>query len=188
MKFPLLIVVATLAFASCATVSVRTEHDPRTSLTNYRTYAWAPRPKHGIQPSPGIRAQIESSLDQGLAAKGYTKSANPDFYIVYHITRTEQVQVSQYTDWGYTGRGYHGGYSYRASGYYSLWPNYPISYAQVTRYTEGTLIVDFVDAKTTTSIWRGTATGTVGSAQSNQRKIDEAIRKMLESIPSRKGG
>ncbi len=120
-------------------------------------------------------------LDQGLAAKGYTKSARPDFYIVYHITRSEQVQVSQYTDWGYGGA-----YSYRyGRGHYSLWPNYPISYAQVTRYTEGTLIVDFVDAKTSTSIWRGTATGTVGNAQSNQRKIEEAIRKMLESIPPR---
>jgi hypothetical protein len=115
-------------------------------------------------------------------AKGYSKSAKPDFYIVYHVTRSERVQVSQYTDWGYSG------YSYRyGRGYYHLWPSYPISYAQVTRYTEGTLIVDFVDAKTTTSIWRGTATGTVGSAQSNQQKIAEAIRKMLESIPARRG-
>jgi len=69
-------------------------------LAKYRTYAWAPRPKSGIQPGPGVRAQIESLIDQGLAAKGYTKSAHPDFYIVYHITRSEQVQVSQYTDWG----------------------------------------------------------------------------------------
>jgi len=116
-----------------------------------------------------------------LAAKGYTKSAHPDFYIVYHITRSEQVQVNQYTDWGYGG-----GYSYRCGrGHYSPWPNYPLSYAQVTRYTEGTLIVDFVDAKTSTSIWRGTATGTVGSAQSNQQKIQEAIQKMLETVPPR---
>ena len=97
---PLLIVLAALAFANCSTVSVRTEHDPRTNLAKYRTYAWAPRPKSGIQPGPGVRAQIESLIDQGLAAKGYTKSAHPDFYIVYHITRSEQVQVSQYTDWG----------------------------------------------------------------------------------------
>src|SRR6202035_4206651 len=135
---PLLIVLAALAFANCSTVSVRTEHDPRTNLAKYRTYAWAPRPKSGIQPGPAVRAQIESLLGQGLAAKGYTKSAHPDFYIVYHITRSEQVRVSQYTDWGYRG-----GYSYgHGRGYYHLWPSYPISYAQVTRYTEGTLIVD----------------------------------------------
>lgn len=53
------------------------------------------------------------------------------------------------------------------------------------RYTEGTLIVDFVDAKTSTSIWRGTARGTIGSAQRNQQKIQEAIRKMLATIPPR---
>jgi hypothetical protein len=55
----------------------------------------------------------------------------------------------------------------------------------VIRYTEGTLIVDFVDAKTSTSIWRGTATGTIGSAQRNQQKIQETIRKMLATIPPR---
>jgi hypothetical protein len=182
----LIIVLATLVLASCSTVSVRTERDPRTNLAKYRTYAWAPRPKSGLQPSPGVRAQIESLVDQGLAAKGYSKSAKPDFYIVYHVTRSERVQVHEYTDWGYAG-----GYGYRygpyryGHGYYHLWPSYPISYAQVTSYTEGTLIVDFVDAKSATSIWRGTATGTVGSAQSNQRKIEEAIRKMLESIPPR---
>src|SRR5258707_2126173 len=174
-----LVLLAALVFASCSSVSVRTEHDPRTNFAKSRTYAWAPRPKSGMQPGLGVRAQIESSIDQGLAAKGYTKSAHPDFYIVYHITRSEQVQVNQYTDWGYGG-----GYSYRyGRGHYSLWPNYPSSYAQVTRYTEGTLIVDFVDAKTSTSSWRGTATGTVGSAQSNQQKIQEAIQKMLETVP-----
>jgi hypothetical protein len=177
----LMIVLAGLAFASCSSVSVHTEHDPRTSLAKYRTYAWAPRPKSGLQAGPGVRGQIEASFDRGLAAKGYAKSARPDFYIVYHITRSEQVQVSQYTDWGYGG-----GYSYHyGRGHYSLWPSYPISYAQVTRYTEGTLIVDFVDAKTSTSIWRGTATGTVGSAQSNRQKIEEAIRKLLETVPPR---
>ncbi len=86
-----LLILATLAFASCSSVNVRTEHDPRTNFAKYRTYSWAPLPKSGIQPGPGVRAQIEASLDQGLAAKGYTKSARPDFYIVYHITKSEQV-------------------------------------------------------------------------------------------------
>jgi hypothetical protein len=63
-----LLILATLAFASCSSVNVRTEHDPRTNFAKYRTYSWAPHPKSGIQPGPGVRAQIEASLDQGLAA------------------------------------------------------------------------------------------------------------------------
>src|SRR5260221_11786395 len=159
---PLMIVLAALAFASCSSISIRTEHDPRTNFAKYRTYAFDPPPKNCVQPGPCVRAQIEASLDQGLAAKGYTKSAKPDFYIVYHITKSEQVQVSQYTDWGYGG-----GYSYRYGGFYLLLARYPISYAQVTRYTEGTPIVDFVDAKTATSILRGKAPGTGGGGESN---------------------
>ena len=178
---PLMIVLAALVFASCSSVSVRTEHDPRTNFAEYRTYAWAPRPKSGIQPGPGVRAQIESSIDQGLAAKGYTKSAHPDFYIVYHITRSEQVQVNQYTDWGYGG-----GYSYRyGRGHYSLWPNYPISYAQVTRYTEGTLIVDFVDAKDLDINLARDSFGDRWERAKQPTKIQEGIRKMLEGIPPR---
>ena len=65
---PLMIVLAALAFASCSSVNGRTEHDPRTNFAKYRTYSWAPHPKSGIQPGPGVRAQIEASLDQGLAA------------------------------------------------------------------------------------------------------------------------
>src|SRR5260370_7342341 len=110
-------------------------------------------------------------MDQGLAAKGYSKSPKRDFYIVYHITRSEQVQVSQYTDWGYGGA-----YSYRyGRGHYSLWPNYPISYAQGTRYTEGTLIVHFVDAKTSTPILRGAPTTPPGNPPNNQPKIRAPI-------------
>src|ERR1700747_1384938 len=113
---PVMVVLAVLALASCSSISVRTEHDPRTNFAKYRTFAFASPAKNGIQPGPAVRALIESLLGQGLAAKGYTTSTHPDFYIVYHITRSEQVRVSQYTDWGYRG-----GYGYRyGHGYYHL--------------------------------------------------------------------
>jgi hypothetical protein len=53
----------------------------------------------------------------------------------------------------------------------------------VAQYTEATLTVEFVDAKTRKVFWRGIAADTFGSASEAERGIDEAVRKMLEAYP-----
>jgi hypothetical protein len=54
---------------------------------------------------------------------------------------------------------------------------------------EGTLVVDFVDAKTRSLLWRATATDAVdpsASAEERQKKIDEVIAAMLAHFPPKK--
>jgi hypothetical protein len=54
-------------------------------------------------------------------------------------------------------------------------------------YDEGTLVLDMVDARTNKVVWRGSARGVVNGLIDNQnlmeRKIDEAVRRMLEPLP-----
>jgi len=54
-------------------------------------------------------------------------------------------------------------------------------------YDEGTLVLDIVDARTNKVVWRGSARGVVNGLIDNQnlmeQKIDEAVRRMLESLP-----
>ena len=56
-------------------------------------------------------------------------------------------------------------------------------------YEGGTLVVDFVDARTNSLIWRGWAKGSVEGVIDNQewmeQKIDEAITRILERLPRR---
>lgn len=58
-----------VAFSSCSSVTVRTDHDPGTNFARYRTYAFGPPSQNVLALNPSVRAQIESSLDQGLAAR-----------------------------------------------------------------------------------------------------------------------
>ena len=169
--------LAMVAFSSCSTVTVRTDHDPGTNFARYRTYALGPLSQNALALSPSIRAQIESSLDQGLATRGLRRAARPDFYVAYHVTTREQISVQTFNDWG---RWSYGGPRWNS---YYLWRGSPVTTSYVQRSTIGTLVVDFVDARTNRAFWRGVATGTVGGVEANRQKIAEAVHRMLEKFP-----
>jgi Domain of unknown function (DUF4136) len=169
--------IAMVVFSSCSSVTVRIDHDPGTNFARYRTYAFGPPSQNVLVLSPSIRAQIESSLDQGLAARGLRRAARPDFYVAYHVTTREQISVQTFHDWGRWGSG---GPRWNS---YSLWRGYPITTSYVHRSTVGTLVVDFVDARTDRAFWRGIASGTVRGTGSNRRNVADAVRRMLENFP-----
>jgi hypothetical protein len=169
--------LAIVVFSSCSSVTVRTDHDPGTNFARYRTYAFGPLSQNALTLNPSIRAQIESSLDQELAARGLRRSARPDFYVAYHVTTREQISVQTFHDWG---RWTYGGHRWNS---YTLWRGAPITTSYVHRTTIGTLVVDFVDARTDRAFWRGVGTGTVSSTEAHRQKVAEAVRRMLENFP-----
>ena len=201
MKTSLPFVLATILLASCSTLTVNTDHDPRVNFARYHTYAWAPFSNQGFTPNPSTAALIQETLDQDLGAKGYRQSNNPDFLIAYHVTRRHKQSVTQVTQLGRPGLGgygLYGGYGpymyndwgfgpgprFRSGfGYYGLWPEYPVTYTEVTPYVEGSLVVDFVDAKSHQSVWRGIASAVVGDRATNQKNALEGIRQMLLQFP-----
>ena len=57
----------------------------------------------------------------------------------------------------------------------------------VYQFTEGTLVIDLVDAETKNLVWRGTGTGAVDKTQRSpeemQADIDKVINKIMASFP-----
>jgi hypothetical protein len=58
--------------------------------------------------------------------------------------------------------------------------------AQVNEYTEGTMVLDFVDAKTKKLFWRGTATDTLTSTSEAPRVVSGAAASLLSSYPPKR--
>lgn len=173
---PSLAALAAALLASCTTVIVKTDADPRTNFAKYRTYALSQTPVSGSRTlSPSSLATLRSSLESGLAAKGIQKASKPSFVIVYHVAARNRTEVFMVPNWNF-----YGGYGY---GYYGYWTGYVPSMPMVSQFVEGTLILDFVDTATKRLIWRGTATGILGSQKENQESIAEAVREMLEDFP-----
>jgi len=175
--------VLSVALAGCSTVKVNTEYDPTAPFPSYRTYAWLTTPP-GSEQAPTIRnpvlhERVVSALDREMAKKGLVRTsadAGPDFLVSVLGWAQSRVEVTNY------GYAYGGAYAYGPYGPYT--PG-PVPVAEVRQYTDGTLLVDFVDAKSKKLFWRGTATDTLTSPDSVQSSIDEAARQLLDKYPPR---
>jgi hypothetical protein len=170
--------LATVLFlTACSTVSVTTDFDHSASFSQYHTYTLVPGSQQ-ISLSPSVEAALRDSLRTNLARHGISEtSENADLHVVRHVSAKEKLSVHQSTDWGYAGMPY--GY-----GYYGMWAGAPRTYTDVSQYTEGTLILDFVDAKTQKLVFRGIGTGTISDPETNAERVKEAVEKIVKDFPS----
>ena len=160
---------------SCASVyDVKYDYDQQANFADLKTYDWMPVPeKSGINSL--VVERVRNAVNTELKAKGLMMSSNnPDFLIAEHLGKKDKVQV---TDWGY-GYGPYGGYW---GGYWG--PNGGVS---TYEYQEGSLILDFVDAKSKKLIWRGAAKAEVqdiNTPEKSEKVINKAVKEILKKYP-----
>jgi len=133
------------------------------------------------------RARFVTAVEDNLKSKGFNQNTSgTDFVIATHFGKQTKVDI---TNWGYSysPSTYYGGYGYRHPANYG----YAGSYANtggvsVYEYEQGTLILDFVDAKTKKLIWRATAKAIISPASTPEKqtaKIKNAVEEILENFP-----
>lgn len=153
--------------------AVNADYDTSADFSKYKTYAWLDEvlpqekvPEHLGAPNQITDRRIRSSLDEEMAAKGFTATAdNPDLVIFYHVGLEDKVDV---TDWGY---------SYASTGRYWGWNTRNVD---TYNYQEGSLIVDFVDLKTKVLVWRGTAQRVLENV--TPEEADQVIRDIVREV------
>jgi hypothetical protein len=183
-QITMLLVIGTglvMFLSGCSSVSVSTDYDRSVPFRTYRTYALEP-PSQVPPLSPSADSALRNTLRETLAARGIREvdlADKPDLAVVPHVRLQQQYSVDQYTQWGYAG----GAWPYRA-GYYGVWAGAPATYTTINNYTEGTLLLDFVDTSKQKLVFRGAGTGTMGSPESNAKKIQEAVTKIVEKFPA----
>jgi hypothetical protein len=183
-KFPIVVSLAAaiVALCGCSTVSVTTDYDHTAPFGSYRTYALEPPQK--VPPlSPSADSALRTSLRENLAARGIREVAaneKPHLAVVPHISLQRRYSVQQYTTWGYGP----GVWPYRG-GFYGVWRGAPVTYNTISSYTEGTLILDFVDTSTEKLVFRGTGRAAVsGNTERNADRIREAVGKIVARFPA----
>lgn len=175
MKKAFLVLVA-LGIAACATApSVTYDYDTAANFAALKTFAWMPATGNAASDELLVK-KIRNTLDSQLQAKGRTPTqADADFLI--------GMQLSGKTTYGgSTGVGVSVGIPVGRAGRVSVGGGKSVP----TEKKEGTLVVDFVDAKTRSLLWRATASGAVDPAatpEQQQQRIDEVIAEMLKRFP-----
>jgi len=165
-------VAISFALTACSTVSVTTDYDHAAPFAQYRTYTLLPTSaKIGL--SPSTETALRESLRTGLAKHGISETdQNADLHVVRYTSSKDKTVVYQ------SGAGL----PYRY-GRYGMWAGAPFYYTDVSQYTEGTLILDFVDAKTQKLVFRGIGTGTVSDPETNAKRMREAVTEILQDFP-----
>jgi hypothetical protein len=170
MKNLLFLAFLMIIAASCSSIRVSSDFDKTAGFSSYKTYAFTPEalalPLDDIN-----RNRLLAAVEKELAAKGFTKSDNPDVLIDLNIkTQTQQTATATNTG-GYYGRGYRYGYG---GGFSTTTINYDT-------YTDGTLFIDMIDATKKQLVWQGRGTKTIDQ-DASQKKREENINYAVQQI------
>jgi len=163
-----------LFLPACAPVRVSAYVAPKADLRAYRTYAWGagelgqtgdPR----LDNNSFFRERVQKSADGQLAFRGYQKATagKPDMVIHIHARVAQRIDSSEIDR-----------------------TNCEQGECRAYVFDEGTLLLDFVDARTNALIWRGWAERSLDGVLDNQnwmnQTIDRAVSLIFGRLPVRR--
>lgn len=150
-----------LLVVSAAAQTVQSDFDRTFRFSNLKTFSFAVQRRAATDPLANDTlndGRIRTGLETQLQANGFrTEIESPDFVIAYYVTSKNRLNVQDYS-----------------LGAPRLWGNRDI---RVNQYSEGTLMVDFIDGKTNQVVWRGRATGAL-----ELKDVDKKITKSTEKL------
>jgi Domain of unknown function (DUF4136) len=173
-----------IALAGCAGQRISTDYSPSVGFTQYRTFALVSRPDSASHEL--LDDRVRNAVEAQLASKGLSETdrEGADLHVGYGVVdrRHKEIYTSGYGG-GWGGWGW-GGWGWRRWGGVA-WPTSLES--NVETYTDGTVIVTLMDAKTRKVVWQGQADGVIDLPVSNPakatRSIDEAVSKIFAKYP-----
>jgi hypothetical protein len=169
----------TLFLVSCAnTTKVTSDFNKQYAFESIKSFSILPAIKSkDLQGISLVDQRVQKALKEELIAKGLSERASDKSTILvsFLVTSKDKTKIRTYN----TGLTY-GAYShYRYGGV--VWNQQ----VDVYEYTEGQLIVDFIDPETNHVIWRGIGTRVIydSDKEKSEEIISESIKAILATVP-----
>jgi hypothetical protein len=173
--------------AGCAGQQVTTDYSPATSFSQYKTFALVMPPDTGAQQL--LDQRVRNAVQAQLTTKGLSLADrdNADLYVGYGIIDKTHSQIYSYNEgWGWGGGRW--GWRYWRSGV--AWPM--TVQRRIETYTDGTVVVNLVDAKTKQVVWEGEVPDVVNLPVDNPvratQEVDAAVTKLFTKYPPQTTG
>jgi hypothetical protein len=162
----------TLLATTALSQNVTFDYDRTAKFSAFKSYAWT----RGTELLDELNhARMVRSIDARLAEKALARvepGDSPDLLVAYHASFDQNLKIDAFsTGWGPFGLG----------------PDRSGS-ATVQKILVGTLVVDIIDARTHTLVWRGMASGDIkpnDKPQQRDKKLAKAMEKMFRNYPPR---
>lgn len=174
-----------------AQAQASSDYDRSVDFGQYKSYAFT-RPdirtgKNPIYSSPLLMQHIQGNLGRELTNRGLTQqAANPDLLVKVHTYTENKTRTVMHSPsyapffpyrWGFAP--YRFGYLPYWGGYYGGWNQRLYQ----ENYTQGTLLVDMIDAKTKQLVWRGAIQGVIDNPNRLERQVARGVRKIMKDYP-----
>ena len=169
-------IFSVVTLTGCAAhVTVSSHVERGLDLSRYRTFDWGPADAlpagdARLDKNPFFEDRVLGAIEKGLAARGFALATAeaPDLLIHYHANISRRIHVN---------------HADSAYGYCSQADCPP----QIVEYEAATLVLDIVDARTKTLIWRGWAQNNVDEMLNNPgrmaKTVEDAVARMLLRLP-----
>ena len=168
--------------AGCAGQQVTTDYSPATSFSQFTTFALVSSPDTTAAQQL-LDQRVRNAVQAQLTTKGLTPAdrQNADLYVGYGMVDKTHRQLYTYND----GWGWGGGWGWR---YYRWGVAWPMTVQRrVETYTDGTVVVNLVDAKTKKVVWEGEVPDVVNLPVDNPvratKEVDAAVTKLFTKYP-----
>jgi hypothetical protein len=168
--FKFLPLILLFLVASCSSIRVTTDYDTTADFSKYKTFAFYKKGIDKAEISDLDKRRILRAVESEMLANGFTKSDEPDLLVNIFAKSTQKVDV------------------YNNSYYYGWHPWYygPNFGTQISKYTEGTLFIDLIDANKKELAWQGIGSGalsTSGNIAKKEEKIKEFVAEIMAKYP-----
>lgn len=186
------IVALSLGATACAP-TVNVEQRANVDFSKYRTFDFADMKvktngdENPLLNSPIAQDKIKQAIADELVKRGLRQvDGRPSLLVTTH-TYVEQAERTVYNTQPAYGYAYPYAVSYRRGFLpvnYGYW--YTPSYyqtAQTEQYKEGTLIIDFIDARTNNLVWRGSIADPVNDPARLGTEFSRVAKDILDKFP-----
>jgi len=171
-----LVLLAAGMAAGCATTMTVSSHVERgLDFSRYRTFDWGPADElptgdPRLDANPYFKDYLLGAVERELGHRGLEMSTSPDLRLHFHASVNSRLNVDHID--------HERGYCYSAG-----------CGADVSEYEAGTIVLDFVDARTNQVIWRGWAQDALrnllNDRETTARAVESAVTRMMTQFPGK---
>lgn len=184
--------------SACSSYNYYTAAANKTNLSNYRTFGWAPinkNPNKQWRPLDEIgNGKLQQAAKIALTEKGLSlDQQNPDLLVSYATVTGKGTKTEFYSPYyggfGFGGLGLGGfggfyrpfGWGYGGWGgpFYGGWGG---GFPQKVHYKEGTVIIDLIDPRTNTIVWRGYGVGELHNPKQTMKDLPKVVDGIIKQL------
>ncbi len=178
-KLLMLLTVFVVALSACSSLRTASDYDKKANFNQYKTYNFYDKGIARVKLNDLDKRRLLGAIDTEMAAKGFTKSDQPDLLVNLVVVARERIDA--YGPAFYGGWGWGWGWGWRSP----FWGG-GVSY--VDQYAEGTIIIDLLDPKTKTLVWHGRGSGfNLDNFRKREERMQVGVKEILGQYPPNAG-